>query len=221
MVYCTKCGTRLPEDEQAKFCPSCGAPIALRLDYTIPTRPSAEKKPRTAALRSRLIVTLIVFALCVGVTSAGTLAKVESSEAQGIVQEWEKVEEALETAGVQIIFGNNLMYCLVMFIPVLGPLNGFYVLYSTGKVLAAFGSTAGADPLLLFLSLFIYPHTWLEYVSYSLAISESLWLLFLTLKHRLRGFRGELSNASRAIAICTVLLLLGAFAEIALISVSS
>ena len=130
------------------------------------------------------------------------------------------MEDVLQTAGIQLIFGNNMMYCLVMFIPFVGPIGGFYVLYSTGRVLAAWSSVLGADPILLFLSLLIYPHAWLEYASYSLAVSESMWLSFYVLKYRFRGLRAEAINAAKYISICTGLLLAGALVEMALITLA-
>jgi len=151
----------------------------------------------------------------------GALSKVNYSEAQVIIEDFEKMEDALQTAGIQLIFGNNMMYCLVMFIPFAGPIGGLYVLYSTGKVLAAWSSTLGTDPMLLFLSLMIYPHAWMEYVSYSLAVSESMWLSFCMLKYRFRGLRAEIINTAKYISICAVLLLIGAFIEVALITLAT
>ena len=220
MNYCMKCGTRLPEDEKARFCPNCGAPLSQQMFYgegTVSRRHHYAKE--TISLKARLIALLIALAVCFSVTSAGTFANVSSSEAQEIMQNLKQMQEMLEIAGVQMIYGNNLMYCLMMFIPVLGPFYGSFVLYSTGRILAVMSTEIGADPFSLFVALFLYPHSWLEYVSYSLAISESFWLLY-SARYGVKGFRNELSNAAKAIAICAVLLLLGALAEIYLISSS-
>lgn len=221
MPYCTRCGSELPRDEEARFCPNCGAPIPFKARGYVKRREEVREQPRFASRRNRLLAFSVALFLCVAVTSAGALSKIDSSEAQLIVEDFKDMEEMLQRVGVQLIFGNNMMYCLIMFIPFVGPISGFYVLYSTGKVLAALGYVLGADPLLLFLNLLIYPHAWLEYAAYSIAISESTWLSFYALKYRLRGIRGEIINAAKYISICTVLLLVGAFVEIALITLAS
>jgi len=94
---------------------------------------------------------------------------------------------------------------------------GFFVLYNTATSFAALSLVYHVEPLIVFASLFATPVFWLEYVSYSLAISESLILAYAAVKRR---FRNELVNASKVISICAVLLLLSAFVEMALISSS-
>jgi len=218
MPYCTRCGIKLPEDEEARFCPNCGAPIFFKTPRYAGYEKKAIRPLKAASRKNRFLTFLFALFLCVTVTSAGALSKIDNSEAQLIIENFEKVEEMLQTAGVQLIFGNNMMYCLAMFIPFVGPIGGFYVLYSTGKVLAALSSILGTDPMLLFLSLLIYPHAWLEYVSYSLAVSESIWLSSYALKYRFKGLRAEAVNAAKYISICAILLLAGAFVEMALIT---
>ena len=217
-----KCGAPLPADESARFCPFCGASLDVQLPYERRWETGAEPRRslRVATLRNRVLVMLMAFVLCLAITAVGAVSKVESSEAHEIIGEFDKMEELLNDVGLQFIFGNNLMYCMIMFIPALGPYYGLMVLYSTGKVLAALGVTSGVNPLGLFFSLFIYPHAWLEYISYSLAISESFWLIYAIIKDRGRGLRSELSTAAKVMAICAVLLLLAAFAEMFLITSS-
>jgi hypothetical protein len=220
MPYCIKCGAKLHADEAARFCPNCGAAIVPIMQYgqARVTRNESYEDLGIATTRNRVLLMLMILALCLAVTSAGALAQVEFSEANDITREYGTLEEVLSVAGLQIIFGNNLMHCLFMFAPALGPFYGFYVLYSTGKVLAAISLTTGTNPLLLFAGLLIYPHAWLEYVSYSLAISESLWLIYVAGKYRTKGFRKEVFTAAKIIAVCAVLLLLGAITEMYLIS---
>ncbi|MEM2889386.1 MAG: stage II sporulation protein M [Candidatus Bathyarchaeia archaeon] len=221
MRYCMKCGARLPEDEAARFCPACGAFIgAQQLPYErrFETRRESRRTLGVATLRNRVLAVLLTFVLCLIITAAGAVSKVERREADEIVDEFDKLEEFLPIAGLQFIFGNNMMYCAIMFVPVIGPYYGSYVLYSTGRVLSAFGLASGYNPLELFFSLFVYPHAWLEYFSYSLALSESFWLIYAIVRHRERSLRNELSTAAKIMAICTVLLLLAAVAEMSLIT---
>jgi uncharacterized membrane protein SpoIIM required for sporulation len=223
MRYCIKCGIRLPEEESAKFCPNCGASLAMQQPYERPREPSLEPRVgfKVATLRSRILVMLMTFILCLAVTASGAMSKIEPSEAQGITGEVNNTREMLSTMGVQLIFGNNLMYCIMMFVPLLGPYYGSLVLYSTGRAIAALSVTARVNPLTLFATLFFYPHTWLEFVSYSLAISESFWLIYAVIRYRGRGLRNELPTATKIIAICAVLLLLAAYAEMYIISSAS
>jgi uncharacterized membrane protein SpoIIM required for sporulation len=179
---------------------------------------NARKEKRVGTLKNRVIVMVVVMVICFAVTSLGTLERVESSEAQDILQDMNGLEEMLKVAGVQIIFGNNLMHCLIMSVPALGPFYGLYILHSTGKVLAAIGSAVGTDPLSLFITLLIYPTTWMEYFSYSLAISESTWLLYSVVRRGFRGLKDESTNAAKVVVVCAVLLLLGAFVEMSIIS---
>ena len=214
---------RLPEDATTQFCPNCGATLAVQLPYERPHGPVMELRRglKIATFKTRILVLLIAFVLCLAITASGAMSNVGASEAQDIAGQFDKIDELLNAVGLEFIFGNNLKHCIIMFVPGLGAFYGGFVLYSTGRVLAALGVTAGINPLELLITLFIYPHAWLEYLSYSLAISESFWLIFATIRFRGRGLRNELSTAAKAIAICAVLLLLAAFAEMYVITLVS
>jgi len=214
---------RLPEDATAQFCPNCGAILAVQLPYEKPHGPVMELRRglNIATFKTRIIVLLIAFVLCLAITASGAMSNIRASEAHDITGQFDKIDEWLNTIGLEFIFGNNLKHCIIMFVPGLGAFYGCFVLYSTGRVLAALGVTAGVNPLGLFITLFIYPYAWLEYLSYSLAISESFWLIYATTRFRKRGLRNELSTAAKIIAICAVLLLLAAFAEMYVITLAS
>lgn len=207
MSYCPKCGVKLPEDEDARFCPSCGAPISRII------KSRAVKIHWTGSLKSRALVFLLIFIFCIGITLFGALTRIERSEANRIIQEMSKLEDVIKSAGVQIIFGNNLIHTLIMFIPVAGPCWGAYVLYNTGRVFAAYSILHSVDPATLFSTVFILPFAWMEYLSYTLAISESLWIIYAAIK---RNFRNEIMVASITIVLCNVILLLAALVEVAL-----
>ena len=214
MPYCRKCGIKLPDEEGAKFCPNCGTPIVLQ-----PVRPELKRTLRVSRVRvsrsNRLKSLAIAIIACLVVTSFGTVLPIDPSEAQNLLGEIEGVEKALSSFGVALIFGNNLMHCLIMFTPFLGPFYGFYVLYSTGRFVAATASLHGSNPLALMAFMLIFPHAWLEYVSYGIAISESFWLSLMIVRHR---FKAELNTAFKMISICAFLLLAAAFVETYLIS---
>jgi hypothetical protein len=155
------------------------------------------------------IVTWLV--ISVVITIAGVLTPLSMNEAQDIQDELEQIRA---NVSVQYIFGNNFMLCLIMFIPVIGPIFGGYVLYNTGVVIAAQSITAGLPPLLVFFSLFIFPFAWLEFLAYSTALAESAWLIRRMIQYKVKK---ELINACILIAITAIALLVAAIIEIALI----
>ncbi|MEM3641552.1 MAG: stage II sporulation protein M [Candidatus Bathyarchaeia archaeon] len=159
----------------------------------------------------RLITIAIFFFLSLALTIAGASTPLTHSEAQDIKQEFDKMRE---NASVQFIFGNNFLLCLSFFIPVFGPVFGCYVLYSTGVVIAADSIIEGVHPLVSFLLLFIFPFTWLEFLAYSTAFSQSVWLIWRVIK---RQWKREIVNTCIFISICAVMLLAAAIIEMAII----
>ncbi len=215
MPYCPKCGTKAPDDAHARFCPSCGAPLIPRTRYAKSGIIEAFKERRIGALRSRVIVAVIMVALCFTATFIGAVSELNNAEVQELIRQSDELQEAVKYAGVQLIFGVNFMHFLIMVTPGFGPIYGFFILWNTGRGFAAVGSSVGLDPLLLVFTIIVLPFAWLEYISYGIAVSESLWLIYMASKSR---FKAELTNAAKVIAICAVLLLLAAFIEMFLIA---
>ena len=151
-------------------------------------------------------------------TVTGTLAPLSEEEAAEINQELNKTRELIMSAdflrGTTMIFGNNFVLCLIFFIPIFGLVFGFYVLYSTGVVIAAESVSIGVHPLVGLFSLFIFPFTWLEFLAYSAAFSQSIWLTYRTIKH---AWKKELINTCIIVSICAVTLLAAAAIEMAII----
>ena len=170
---------------------------------------------RKASSRRKRIITIIVFFLIgIIVTCVGTLTPLSKQEAEEINQDLENLRK---NVSVQYIFGNNLLICLVMFIPIVGPIFGLYALYNTGVVIEAqvvAASTTGISPILVFFVLFLFPFTWLEFISYSTAFAESVWII----RRFTQGLgRKEIKNTAVLIAIVTIFLLVGAVIETVLI----
>jgi len=162
--------------------------------------------------RERALTITLAFIASLVITLAGALSSMSTSEAQGIYKEVRDMLPSLMS--VSAIFANNLMHCLLMFIPVFGPFYAFYVLYSTGRVLAAFAIVYEINPSALFGLTFLSPHAWIEYAAYALAISQSVWLVIGTAQRR---FKAEAKNTGISIALCALLLLSAATIEMALI----
>jgi hypothetical protein len=144
---------------------------------------------------------------------------VSEQEAEQISQNLNETVTAVTEQGIltPFIFGNNLLICLLMFVPIIGPLLGFIILYNTGTVVGAIAVSGGYPPALALIALFITPVAWIEFAAYSVAIAESIWLFRRFLQGWRVGILELRKNTTLFITIATVLLALGAIVEAALI----
>jgi len=165
-------------------------------------------------LYKRIFVIAVFFIISVVVTIAGTLIPLSAAEAEEINESMNQTRNTLNNMQllnqVTFIFGNNFFICLLAFIPIAGIFLELYVLFNTGIAIAGL-SYGIAHPSLVFLNLLVLPFGWLEFLAYSIGISEGVWLFWRIIKHR---GRRELVYASMFITICAVLLLAAAFIEI-------
>jgi len=160
----------------------------------------------------RIMAIIAFFVLSLIVTMAGVLTPLSFEEASSLSRE---LEETRQSINLQFIFGNNFMICMAMFVPIAGPVFGFYALYSTGVLIAADSIANGLSPLTSFLFLFILPVFWLEFLAYSAAMAESVWLTWRIIQHR---GKSELVKTCIFVSICAVILFVAAIIEIALIA---
>lgn len=166
---------------------------------------------KKASTRIRRILTIIFFfIISIIVTVAGTLTPLGAEEAARKREDLKQIQDLASNAGATFIFGNNFTLCLSFFIPILGIIFGCYVLYNTGLMIAAESIALGISPLLSFLLLFIFPFAWLEFLAYSAALAQSIWLTWRVIK---RKGKDELVNTCIVISICAVMLLVAAFIE--------
>jgi len=101
-----------------------------------------------------------------------------------------------------------------MFIPIIGPILGFGILYNTGIALGAISSVQGYPVAVDLLSLVLTPVFWLEFTAYSAAIATSIWLTRRLIQRRWL----ELKNTAILIGICAGILIMGAIVEVWLIT---
>jgi hypothetical protein len=167
---------------------------------------------------------VIFFLFAILVTVIGVLAPLSPQEVSDENNALNKTQQEIKSIDLlhrtAAIFQNNFQICLLMFIPVFGVLLGSIALFSTGSYIQAQTITDNASkglnvpPILTLLVLFIFPFAWLEYISYSTAFSESLWIIR-------RGLQGKLAreiiNLLKLVLIAAVLLAAGAFIEALLI----
>lgn len=175
--------------------------------------------------RKRIITILIFFLFAVLVTVVGILAPLSSQEAADQNDQLSKLQQDIRKLDIlhqtAAIFENNFEICLLMFIPVVGVVLGSIAMFNTGSFIQAQIVTENASkglnfpPILALLGLFIFPFTWLEYISYSAAFSESFWFV----RRGLQGKLGkEIINLFKLVLITAVLLVAGAFIEALMIT---
>lgn len=163
----------------------------------------------------RIQTTVLFLAIALIVTSFGAVTPVSQQEIEDY-KRFEK-EELPHIVNVQYIFGNNYLICLGMLTPFAGPFWGAYVLFSTGKVFAAIGAVQAVHPLYLLATTFLFPFAWLEYLAYSLALNQSLWLTMAVFQ---RKPKRELRNTCIIATLAAVILLAAAIIEVELILLS-
>jgi len=160
-------------------------------------------------MHTRILIIVVFFVAALIVTIFGALVfKVSVPEAQELTDEIEEEFERLNDP--RFIFGNNLLHTLIMFVPIVGPVWGCFVLFNTGTFIAVFSIANGIPPILTFLSLFFTPVFWLELGVYSIAMAQSVILFLQMLRHR--GKR-EAVRTCMLVTICASILLLSAIVE--------
>lgn len=171
---------------------------------------------KASSKRKRIYSTILILVIAVLLTVIGSLVPLKAQDAQQISDSLNQTLTTNQASGTLTgyIFLNNFSICLLMFIPVFGPVLGFLILFDTGVALGAIASVQGYPPLLGFALLVLTPIFWLEFASYSIGITESIWLFRRLLQRRWR----ELKNTGILIGICAILLVVGAVVEAWLIS---
>jgi len=173
--------------------------------------------------RKRIYSLTFVFVLSITATLVGMLIPLSPQEAQLISDQLNQtvIENTAKGTLIPTILLNNLSLCLLMFIPLAGLAIGLFILFSTGMAIraifdiqsaTAISGAASADiqASTAILALVLIGLTFLlEYVSYSLAMTESVWLFRRILQKRWR----ELKNTAICIGIVALLLVLGAIVE--------
>ncbi len=173
--------------------------------------------------QKRIYSTIFVLVLSVLATLLGMLVPMSQEDAQMIADQLNQTVTQGTAEGTLIpdIFLNNFPLCLLMFIPLAGFGIGMFILFSTGmafravfQVQAANGissSTASIDASTAILALALVAVVFLlEYVSYAIAMTESVWLFRRILQKQLKG---ELKCLGICIGIVALMLIIGAIVE--------
>lgn len=154
-----------------------------------------------------LMLLFVIIIIAIG--SSSPLSENQSSD---ILREFENNLPEIDT---QPIFSNNFIIALIMIIPIFGLAIGVIVLHSTGIIIAATGMSVDIPGILLLLSLLVFPFSWLEFLSYAAAMTQSVFLVLgLFRKH----FKNELIRTAFLLITIFVMLFVAAFIETVLIN---
>ena len=172
---------------------------------------------KASTRRKRIYTIIIVFIVAVVVTFAAGLVPISKTDAKTISNQLNQTVNTHKSNGTltEYIFFNNFEICLLMFIPFAGPIIGLVILFNTGVALGAISSVQGYPVFIAWISELLTPVFWLEFIAYSTAIAESIWLARRLLQGRWR----EVKNTAILIAICAAILIVSAIIEAWLISI--
>jgi len=172
--------------------------------------------------RKRIYSIIFMLVIAISTTLFGTLVQLSAQDAKQISDEVGKITNDNPTyvSLVEAIFINNFRLCLLMFIPLAGSILGLFIMFSTGVGLRAIidtqssstalstGTNISATTAIIGLT-FVALTFLLEYVSYSIGITESVWLFRRLTQRRW----GELKNTGILIGFVATLLIIGALVE--------
>lgn len=162
--------------------------------------------------QKRIYSTLIIFVIAVLFVVIGSYVPISHQDANS---RYDDINQTVSDYGsnfglaTESIFLNNFQICLLMFIPVAGPIMGLAILLNTGISFGAIAAINGYPVVLIFINMFLSPIFWLEFAAYSIAITESIWLL----RRLIQGQWRELKITGITIGICAALLIIGALVE--------
>jgi len=164
-----------------------------------------------------LFFAILVILLGLGATAVPT----NPAEAKAIYDQLQN-----EPYTVTAIFGNNFFYCMIVFIPVIGPIFAGLIVFHTGILIANIASATGVNSFRLFTTTLMFPHAWLELFAYSFAMSQSIILTKIFLRSIRRSsyrkyFQHELVRTCITITVIALLLILAAIIEVVLIALVS
>lgn len=154
--------------------------------------------------RKRIYLIIIVFIIAFALTAIGSYVPLSHSDAQEIYNRVNGTVTSHKSFGslTGYIFLNNFSICLLMFIPFIGPIVGMFIIFDTGIALGAISLIKGYPPVVALISEVILPIFWLEFIAYSVAMAEAIWLSRRLTQHR--WF--ELKNTAILIGICAAIL---------------
>jgi uncharacterized membrane protein SpoIIM required for sporulation len=166
--------------------------------------------------RKRIYTIMLIFIIAFILTVIGSYIPLNHQDAQTISKNLNETLNTHKANGslIEYIFINNFSICLLMFVPIIGAVLGFAILFDTGVALGAIAYVQGYPIAVGLLSLVITPVFWLEFTAYSIAMAESIWLARRLMQRRWL----EIKNTVILVGICAAILIVGAIVEVWLIT---
>lgn len=153
-----------------------------------------------------LMLLFVIIVIAIG--SSSSLSVNQSSD---ILREF---ENNLPEINTKPIFANNFLISLLMFIPIFGLVIGVIILHTTGVVIAATGMAVDIPGIFLLLSLLVFPFSWLEFISYAAAMTQSIFLILGVFR---RCITKEMFRTVILLIVTFIILFIAAFIETVLI----
>ncbi len=207
LQFCIHCSSKIPSN--SLFCPHCGMsqqpPIA---------EPEPLQSPVRAMILKRLLwIRLATFAVCTSIFIIfffmGSQTAISREASIQLLDELRAVIGS--EPSIMTILTNNVMICLLLFIPVIGVFFLAFISHNSGVVLAAISQIEGFNPVDMFVASILWPWSWFEIVAYGLAASQGVMLLIALLTRR---FNQELRTLVIIGVISIALLSIGGVIEI-------
>ncbi|MGA1974502.1 MAG: stage II sporulation protein M [Conexivisphaerales archaeon] len=164
--------------------------------------------------RKWLILVLAVFVGQVALFAAFSTIKVPADQANSLLNDTKAIVAQMENEPLLLkaldIFLNNVSIALREFVPVLG----WYIFYeatlTTGQIISSLAVSSGVPVSLLLITTFLSPHSYVEFMAYAVAVTESFLLAYSIPMRRLRA---ELPRAMSSLALAVFMLLFAALLE--------
>ncbi len=179
--FCPRCGARSPY--YAVFCMNCGANFA-QISPVRDNRPLELRRAAADMLTGRwLKIVLLAFVIELGLFFYVSSLHMSAASVQYYSQQGDNVSAMVRQMSLPFkvteIFLNNFRIALFEFVPLFGWLIFGESVYVTARIIEAF-ALANNPPLpgaAVMISLLLLPHSWLELPAYSLAVTQSFFLI--------------------------------------------
>ncbi|MBO3762855.1 MAG: stage II sporulation protein M [Candidatus Micrarchaeia archaeon] len=168
---------------------------------------------------NRGTIFLIVFVILVTTTFFGTFYPPDRKLENELRQMVDEFKGSNVYSVALKIFSNNALIASGMIIPLFGIGLSIYSTFSTGVAISSISSISNnlVNPQVAFFGVLIMPHGLLEYISYSLIVTENVILTYKIIG-RQKDLKNELGVALIAMLLSYILLLFAGLIEAFFIS---
>jgi uncharacterized membrane protein SpoIIM required for sporulation len=161
---------------------SNSGPITIRqvLSSRLGSRFTESPGRKHASFLGRLsVVVLLLFVVSEAILIAASVAPFFPGEQQAYTGQLGPIQQQISQATLLQqfwdIFSNNLIVALGVLFPGLGLFTLSGAAYNTGRIIEVIAIQSNVPPALIDFSLFTFPHTWIEELSYPLACALGLY----------------------------------------------